>query len=67
VYLIRDLWNGIIPAWMKWVAAQDPANGKGPSSKQTVALNRLYSILGTGRSEPAGRRQERRYELMIKG
>ena len=55
----HDLWNGVIPAWMEWVTAQDPADREVSPVKQAVALNGFFGVLGTGRRVPAGRRQER--------
>lgn len=59
------LWNGVIPAWMEWVTAQDPEDCEVSPMKQSVALNGFFGILGTGRRVPAGRRQEGRNELVI--
>ena len=52
---------------MEGMAAQNPPDSKGASSKQAVALNGFYGILRTGGRIPAGWWQKRRDELVIEG
>jgi len=50
---------------MKRMTSQDPLQRKKWSFKQTVTLNRLISILGTGRVKTACGSQHGRYDILI--
>jgi len=55
----------IIPATAKWMAPQDPPQGHEKPAKNTVALDGINGILGTGRGKTTHRwKQGRNYELI---
>lgn len=47
------------------MALQETPEGPRKAAHQAVSLDRVLGIMGTGRLEPAGRRQPRRYPLPI--
>lgn len=50
---------------MPWIAARNPFDGKPEPLQRTIPGDRLNGILGTGRMEATGRRQEWPYQPLI--
>src|SRR4029077_4788460 len=60
-----DLWHGIVPAGVEWVAPQQAPEGEPASPAPTVPCHPLGRVLGTRREEPAARKRQRRDPSLV--
>jgi hypothetical protein len=62
---VTDSRDRIEATGMKRVTTGEAPGGEPASAEGAVAADRLQSVLGAGRSEPAARRQQRRHQQLV--
>lgn len=60
------LFDGVVAAGAKWMAAQKPAQGEEKAARNPVPIKGDEGVLRTGGRITAGRREERGDEKLIK-